>query len=79
MHNFFTISLDYFPVFAVFKDELATRKSLKAFSLKPLKHLIFEKFFLSIYGELIPTKGFLRFCKLISNLIIGQISVSVKS
>ena len=25
-----------FPVFAVFKDELATRKSLKAFFLQPI-------------------------------------------
>ena len=43
--------------------------------------IFFGKFFLSIYGELISTKGFLKFCKLklISNLIRGQISVSVKS
>ena len=37
-------------------------------------------FFLSIYGELISTKGFLKFfkLKLISNLIPGQIGVSGK-
>ena len=65
-----------FPVFAVFKDELATRKSLKAFFLQPKLWLnILRNVFLSIRGE-ISTKGFLKFCELISNLILGQISIS---
>ena len=69
-----------FPVFAVFKDELVTRKSLKAFFLQPINTKYSSgKFFLSIYGEFTSTKGFLKFCKLISNLILAQISVAVKS
>ena len=67
-------------MFAAFKDELATRKSLKAFFVQPINtKYSSESFFLSIYGEFISTKDFLKFCKLISNLILGQVSVAVKS
>ena len=67
-------------MFAVFKDDLATRKSLKAFFLQPINtKYSSESFFLSIYGELNSTKGFLKFYKLVSKVILGQISVSVKS
>ena len=66
-------------MFAFFKDELEARKSLKAFFYSQGSARIITKYslerFLSIYGEKL-SKGFLKFCKLISNLILGQIIVS---
>ena len=64
-------------MFAVFKDELAARKLLKAFFLQPKKNtlIFFGTGFRSVCGE-ISTKDFLKFCRLISNLILGQIGVS---
>ena len=38
--------------------------------------ILFGTFLISICGEKISTKGFLKFCKLISNLILDQIIVS---
>ena len=76
----FMFSSASFPVFAVFKDDLTTRKRSKLSSYSQIITNILRKVFFSIYDELISTKGFLKFCKLklISNLILGQIGVSVK-
>ena len=57
--------------------KLEARKSLKAFFLQPKLSLnTLRNVFLSICGEKISTKGFLKLCKLISNLILDQITVS---
>ena len=62
-------------MFAFFKDELEARKSLKnSFTAKIITKYSLERF-LSICGEKM-SEGFLKFCKLISKLIHGQIIVS---
>ena len=38
--------------------------------------ILFGTLFLSVYGEQISTKGFLKLCKLVSKLILDQIIVS---
>ena len=60
-------------MFAFLKDELEARKSLKVFFLQPSlnPNILRNVFFLENVS-----KGFLKFCKLISNLIPGQIIVS---
>ena len=60
-------------MFAFFKDELEARKSLKAFFPARIITKYSLERFLSICGEKL-SKGFLKFCKLISNLILGQMS-----
>ena len=64
-----------FPVFAFFEDELAARKSLKPFFYSQNCTKYSLKRFLSICGEKM-SKDFLKFCKLISSLMLGQIIVS---
>ena len=62
-------------MFAFFKDELEARKSLKAsFTARIITKNSLERV-LSICGEKM-SKGFLKICKLITNLILGQIIVS---
>ena len=65
-----------FPVFAFFKDELEARKCSKlSFTARIITKYSLERC-LSIYGEKM-SKGFLKICKLITNLIIRQIIVSI--
>ena len=62
-------------MFAFFKDELEARKSLKAsLTARIITKYSLERF-LSICGEKM-SKDFLKLCKLISNLILGQIELS---
>ena len=61
-------------MFAIFKDELEARKSLKASFTARIITKYSLKRFLSICGEKM-SKDFLKFCKLISNLMFGQIIV----
>ena len=58
-------------MFAFFKDELEARKSLKAFFNSQNYNKIVSGTFSFLFS-----KGFLKFCKLISNLILGQVIVS---
>ena len=61
---------------AFFKDELKARKSLKVFFLQPNFELcILQNIFFPFVVKKYISKGFLKFCKLISNLILGQIIV----
>ena len=61
---------------AFFKDELKARKSLKVFFLQPNFELcILQNIFFLFAVKKYISKGFLKFCKLISNLILGQIIV----
>ena len=62
-------------MFAAFKDELEARKSLKASFTARIITKYSLKRFLSICGEKM-SKDFLKFCKLISNLMLGQIVVA---
>ena len=63
-------------MFAIFKDELDARmKSLKAFFAAGIIPKYSLERFPSICGEKMP-KGFLKFCMLTSNLMLGQIIVS---
>ena len=62
-------------MFAFFKDELEARKSLKPLIRARIITKYSLKRFLSICGEKM-SKGFLKICKLITNLILGQIIVS---
>ena len=62
-------------MFAFFKDELEARKSLKAFFPARIITKDSLEHFLSICGEKL-SKGFLKFCKIISNQILGEIVVS---
>ena len=72
-----------FPGVGCFQRRTHEKKIVQSFlsTAKIITKYSSESFFLSIYGELKSTKGFLKCCKLklISNLIRGQISVSVKS
>ena len=65
-------------MFAFFKDELADRgqenRLRLSFTTRIITNYSLERF-LSICGEKM-SKGFLKFFKLISNLILGQIIVS---
>ena len=64
------------PVFAFFKHELLeARKSLKVFFLQPnssYSKIFFGTFSFYLRWENI-SEGLLKFCKLISNLILGQV------
>ena len=63
-------------MFAFFKGELEAKKSLKAFFYSQNYNYIYSmERFLSFCGEKL-SKGFLKFCKLKSNLILGHIIVS---
>ena len=58
-----------------FRDDLEARKSLKlSFTARIITKYSLERF-PSICGEKM-SKGFLKFCKLISKLILGHIIVS---
>ena len=58
-------------MFAFFKDELEARKSLKAFINSQNYNKIFSGKFSFLFS-----KDFLKFSKLMSNLILGQVMVS---
>ena len=63
-------------MFAFFKDELDRQenRSKLSFTARIITKYSLERF-LSIFGGKM-SKGLLKFCKLISNLILGQIIVS---
>ena len=62
-------------MFAFVKDDLEARKSLKAFFYSQIITKYSLERVLSICDEKM-SKGFLKICKLISNLILGQIILS---
>ena len=61
-------------MFAFCKDELEANRSKLSFTARIITKYSLERF-LSTCGEKL-SKGFLKFCKFISNLILGQIIVS---
>ena len=63
-----------FPVFVSKMNSRQENRSKVSFTAGIITKYSFERF-LSICGEEM-SKGFLKFCKLISNLILGQIIVS---
>ena len=63
-------------MFTIFKDDVEARKLLKAFFYRQNYTKYYLERFLSIYGEKM-SKGFLKFCKFISNLKLGKLKIIV--